>query len=368
MIGGAILIFLGWLLFIIVTGKAELNKPAENPVLVPSPGSSNTTKSDMCVKITTSTMVNYCETNQEKKSNPCSEELTDFCCDCNCTYCGPKHFCDKYAPFPIKTADGSMQNHCNTCKNSAQHPGPVCEHYYSSSSRSCDGYIELFVQGKDGFTIISGRHTSNYYKPGDVVFDDCLPYGTKIGIKSSKIKNPWVGSVFSSTKKGGSEFPMNCTNCDYSNDTYAAFAVSGGYNTRENSNIFDHVQHNGTTCWNGKICTLQQSIEPYCDSNHDGKSNPCSSDFSDYCCDCECTYCGPKDYCEKYSPFKKNCRSCKPVPMKVCKNYFSKTACTSLTPAKSPTINSTGKDATANAKTTTVSSVAIVAIVSLIFF
>ena len=36
----------------------------------------------------------------------------------------------------------------------------------------------------------------------------------------------------------------------------------------------------------------------YCNQNHDGTTNPCRSPFgTDYCCDCQCTYCGPQEYC-----------------------------------------------------------------------
>ena len=62
----------------------------------------------------------------------------------------------------------------------------------------------------------------------------------------------------------------------------------------------------------------------FCDTGHDGRSNPCKSDGSDHCCDRECTHCGPKAYCEQYSPMKSHNGMCNPSHIGgVCKNYFS---------------------------------------------
>ena len=62
----------------------------------------------------------------------------------------------------------------------------------------------------------------------------------------------------------------------------------------------------------------------YCNNNHHGNTNPCASDRSDFCCDRDCTYCGPSDYCERYSPFRTHSGTCNPsYSGGVCKNYFS---------------------------------------------
>ena len=63
----------------------------------------------------------------------------------------------------------------------------------------------------------------------------------------------------------------------------------------------------------------------YCNVNHDGTFHPCKADSSDYCCDCQCTYCGPKDYCNSYSPFGPNdCGICNPgyTGSPLCMNHF----------------------------------------------
>lgn len=40
--------------------------------------------------------------------------------------------------------------------------------------------------------------------------------------------------------------------------------------------------------------------------------NACNVD-SDYCCDCDCTHCGPVDYCRSHSPFQSDCGVCRPT-------------------------------------------------------
>lgn len=50
----------------------------------------------------------------------------------------------------------------------------------------------------------------------------------------------------------------------------------------------------------------------YCDDGHDGYSNPCAQDRSDHCCDYDCSWCGPADFCERFSPFRAHSGVCNP--------------------------------------------------------
>jgi hypothetical protein len=61
----------------------------------------------------------------------------------------------------------------------------------------------------------------------------------------------------------------------------------------------------------------------YLQTDHDGSSNPCRSDRTDYCCDFSCTYCGPREYCTALSPFQAHSGVCNPdYSGAVCENYF----------------------------------------------
>eukprot|EP01062_Namystynia_karyoxenos_P079328 TRINITY_DN8342_c0_g1_i6.p1 TRINITY_DN8342_c0_g1~~TRINITY_DN8342_c0_g1_i6.p1 ORF type:complete len:5431 (+),score=1423.56 TRINITY_DN8342_c0_g1_i6:910-16293(+) len=61
----------------------------------------------------------------------------------------------------------------------------------------------------------------------------------------------------------------------------------------------------------------------YCDKKHDGRTNPCKPDRTDYCCDFACTYCGPAHYCKTMSPFRADSGVCNPgYTGGVCKNYW----------------------------------------------
>ena len=143
-----------------------------------------------------------------------------------------------------------------------------------------------------------------------------------------------------SRTKGGALFPMNCThNCDRSafngssSSTTLNITVVGKKLGDDNSDwvkerwFHPYLEKGGSSasCSDGKMCTIEFLEPPFCDTKHDGESNPCASDFSDYCCDCDCNHCGPLDYCLMYSPEKKHCRSCKPgTNHAVCKNYYTK--------------------------------------------
>ena len=62
---------------------------------------------------------------------------------------------------------------------------------------------------------------------------------------------------------------------------------------------------------------------PYCEVGHDFRENPCKRDGSDYCC----TYCGPQEYCDQFSPFQSDSGVCNsyyvpPPGTDICANYF----------------------------------------------
>merc|ERR1712048_621130 len=66
------------------------------------------------------------------------------------------------------------------------------------------------------------------------------------------------------------------------------------------------------------------TASPYCNMQHDGSTNPCKGDKSDFCCDYECTHCGPATYCSLYSPFKSHSGYCNPDYVGgVCPNYYA---------------------------------------------
>jgi hypothetical protein len=70
-------------------------------------------------------------------------------------------------------------------------------------------------------------------------------------------------------------------------------------------------------------CTFEYSNyhSSYCDTNHDGSTNPCAADRTDYCCDCSCQTCGPKDFC--VATLGSHCGICNPdFSGGVCGNYF----------------------------------------------
>ena len=61
----------------------------------------------------------------------------------------------------------------------------------------------------------------------------------------------------------------------------------------------------------------------YCNINHDGMTNPCAAERSDYCCNSACDYCGPMAYCEQHSPFQAHSGVCNPQHVGgVCLNHF----------------------------------------------
>ena len=73
----------------------------------------------------------------------------------------------------------------------------------------------------------------------------------------------------------------------------------------------------------------------YCDQQHDGASNPCNADRSDFCCNFACTHCGPQGYCEDESPFQAHSGVCNPDFVGgICGNYFA--ACDEETPTPCP--------------------------------
>lgn len=55
--------------------------------------------------------------------NPCSAELTDYCCDCACSFCGPLDFC-------LRSGIGS---HCGVC--SPAYSGSICPNYFFDCSQ-----------------------------------------------------------------------------------------------------------------------------------------------------------------------------------------------------------------------------------------
>jgi hypothetical protein len=72
----------------------------------------------------------------------------------------------------------------------------------------------------------------------------------------------------------------------------------------------------------------------YCEVGHFGE-NPCKQDGTDFCCDYSCTYCGPQEYCDQYSPFLSdsgvyNFDYTPPPGTDICANYFE--PCTGTPP------------------------------------
>jgi hypothetical protein len=66
---------------------------------------------------------------------------------------------------------------------------------------------------------------------------------------------------------------------------------------------------------------------PYCEVGHDFGENPCKQDGTDFCCDYSCTYCGPQEYCDQFSPFHSDSGVCNsdyvpPPGTDICANYF----------------------------------------------
>uniref|UniRef100_A0A0G4FRJ0 Uncharacterized protein n=1 Tax=Chromera velia CCMP2878 TaxID=1169474 RepID=A0A0G4FRJ0_9ALVE len=137
----------------------------------------------------------YCNQGHDGNTNPCNADRTDFCCNYDCTHCGPRSYCEQYSPF---------QAHSGVCQPS--YVGSICANYF----QVCDS-------------------------------ESTTPRDTGI----------------------------------------------------------------------------------FVDQNHDGQTNPCNADRTDYCCDYACTHCGPRAYCEQYSPFQAHSGICEPAYVGgVCANYF----------------------------------------------
>ena len=90
---------------------------------------------------------------------------------------------------------------------------------------------------------------------------------------------------------------------------------------------FNSEMTNTGSCSTSDQCLCRKSSgsnSVFCDINHDGSHHPCNADRSDYCCDCKCTYCGPQEFCNKHSPFKKHCGVCNPVynGAALCMNHY----------------------------------------------
>eukprot|EP01062_Namystynia_karyoxenos_P010230 TRINITY_DN13622_c0_g1_i1.p2 TRINITY_DN13622_c0_g1~~TRINITY_DN13622_c0_g1_i1.p2 ORF type:complete len:182 (+),score=0.05 TRINITY_DN13622_c0_g1_i1:84-629(+) len=75
----------------------------------------------------------------------------------------------------------------------------------------------------------------------------------------------------------------------------------------------------------------------YCNQGHDGLTNPCG--LGDHCCDFQCRYCGPADYCLKHSPGLAHSGACNPDYYGgLCLNYFQPCAGTRA-PTSGPAAN-----------------------------
>jgi hypothetical protein len=71
----------------------------------------------------------------------------------------------------------------------------------------------------------------------------------------------------------------------------------------------------------------------YCESTG-AASNPCATDGSDYCCDYDCTWCGPMDFCQRFSPFRAHSGVCSSSYVgTICANHYE--VCTSSAAAVS---------------------------------
>lgn len=90
-----------------------------------------------------------------------------------------------------------------------------------------------------------------------------------------------------------------------------------------------------------EIATPPARIGDYCNINHDGITNPCRDDRSDYCCNCNCDYCGPLEYCNQLSPFGSHCGVCNPEYQGgVCLNHYE--VCSDATTPNPPTTVTAG--------------------------
>jgi len=68
-------------------------------------------------------------------------------------------------------------------------------------------------------------------------------------------------------------------------------------------------------------------LGPYCRDEPKKGENPCRSNRKDYCCEYQCDYCGPKDFCENFAPSARHSGVCNPDHKRegwLCKNYYRK--------------------------------------------
>ena len=107
----------------------------------------------------------------------------------------------------------------------------------SSNDKHDHGFLTVLLDRGNGYII---EKASAYYKINSVVYDECLPFGTKLAIEN-KNKDAWAGTI---TVDGNS---MTCTNCDQGKSTLKI--VCDGND--------DASSVGNSKCLNGKRCFLE---------------------------------------------------------------------------------------------------------------
>ena len=107
----------------------------------------------------------------------------------------------------------------------------------SNNNQGNQGYLTLLMDRGNGYII---QKKSAFYELNSVVYDECLPFGTKLAVENNN-PDAWAGSI---TANGNS---MICTNCDVGKSTLSI--VFDG-----NTDGFSQAP---TDCLNGKRCFLK---------------------------------------------------------------------------------------------------------------
>ena len=96
-----------------------------NPHYRPKPGTS------ICGNHYVPCLGPYCRDEPKKGENPCRKNRMDYCCEYECDYCGPKDFCENFAP---------SARHSGVCNPNHQRSGWLCKNYYRKCSSRQDFY------------------------------------------------------------------------------------------------------------------------------------------------------------------------------------------------------------------------------------
>ena len=151
----------------------------------------------------------------------------------------------------------------------------------SSNDKHDHGFLTVLLDRGNGYII---EKASAYYKLNSVVYDECLPFGTKLAIEN-KNKDAWAGTI---TVDGNS---MTCTNCDQGKSTLKIVC---------DGNDDGHVT-NPTKCLNGKRCFLEPKSRDIVLTSETSRLSHQNGNIGDSGCN---NLCAADDACVRWTRYK----------------------------------------------------------------